>query len=303
MFILTGYLNMARSKRFVGTSFWAVSWLLLLFLTASGTIGKAQGIDVLSGAIIFPNNQGIGNPGETVIYQHTVRNLGPEIDTFDLTAVSSEGWFASVSPEEVTLNGQQETTIFVTIVVSPNAQQGDVDNTIVTVTSQSDPGITDFSTDTTIVPIPMYLPIVANNAGEATPECQLVVQPPDNPPGVDLVVTAISLSPNPPQAGQEATVRVTVKNQGMADVTAGNNFIIDFYDNPIPEPPGPLQAGNLYWGVQGVNFPAGASMTVVGTYSFVLGFHHLYAQVDTDGVVNESNETNNVYGCLGLTIN
>lgn len=238
-----------------------------------------------------------------MIYQHTVRNLGPGTETFDLTVNSSEGWFTNVSPEEVTLSGQQETDIIVTVVVSPNAQQGDVDNTIVTVTSQSDPSVTDFSTDTTIVPIPMFLPMMANNVGEETPDCSLIIQPPDNPPGVDLVVTAISLNPNPPQAGQEATVRVTVKNQGMTDVTAGNNFIIDFYDDPVPEPPGPFQPGVLFWGVQGIDFTAGTSLTFVGTYTFGAGFHHLYAQIDTDGVVEESNETNNVYGCLGLTVN
>ncbi|NIQ10251.1 MAG: hypothetical protein GWO23_11530, partial [Gammaproteobacteria bacterium] len=96
--------------------------------------------------------------------------MGPGTETFDLTVNSSEGWFTNVSPEEVTINGQQETDIIVTVVVSPNAQQGDVDNTIVTVTSQSDPSVTDFSTDTTIVPIPMFLPMMANNAGEETPD-------------------------------------------------------------------------------------------------------------------------------------
>jgi subtilase family serine protease len=154
------------------------------------------------------------------------------------------------------------------------------------------------------VPIPWFLPLVSNNAGQEVPECQLVVPPPANPSGVDLIVTAISLNPNPPQAGQEAVVRVTVKNQGTADVPAGNNFLIDFYDNPSPEPPGAFQAGNVYWGVQGSDFEAGESVTLVGSYTFQNpGFHHLYAQVDTDRAVNEANENNNVYGCLGLTIN
>lgn len=296
---------MALTKRISIIFLWVVFSLFLLFSTSSEGTSPVLAIEgERNGGIIFPDNQGTGGPGETIIYQHTVKNVGQQgPDTFDITADSSENWFASVSPEEVTLNEQEEEDILVTIVVSPNAQEGDVDVTTVTITSQTDPGITDFSTDTTIVPVPIFLPIIANNAGEQTPDCQLVTQPPGNPSGVDLIVTSISLSPNPPQAGQEATVRVTVKNQGVADVITGNNFIIDFYDNPEPEPPGPLQGGDLFWGVQGVDFPAGASQTVVGTYTFTSGFHHLYAQVDTDDTVDESNETNNVYGCLGLAVN
>jgi hypothetical protein len=142
-----------------------------------------------------------------------------------------------------------------------------------------------------------------NNTVEQTPDCQLIPPATDNPPGVDLVVTAVSFNPNPPQAGQEAAVRVTVKNQGMTDVPSGTNFYIDFYDNPLPEPPGPLQEGDLSWGVQGADFEAGESLILVGTYIFEPDFHHIYAQIDTDGSVDESNEDNNVYGCLGLTIN
>jgi hypothetical protein len=295
---------MVQYKRFPSSIVRICFWLFLLFLTSGITIGTAQtGEREPAGAAIFPDNHGKGDPGATVIYEHTVRNVGNGADTFDLTADSSEGWFTTVSPDIVTLNGQQTTTILVTVVVSVNAQQGDVDVTTVTVTSQMNPGISDFATDTTVVPIPMFLPVMSNNAGEESPDCQLVVAPPNNPPGVDLVVTAISLNPNPPQAGQAAVVRVTVKNQGMADVTPGNNFIIDFYDDPAPEPPGPFQPGNIFWGVQGVDFTAGESLTLVSTFTFDSGFHHLYAQIDTDGIVNESNENNNVYGCLGLTVN
>lgn len=304
MSILTGCLNMGQLKPFPTSFVRIFSWLLFLLMSWGIATGAAQTPEEgLNGAIIFPNNEGIGNPGETVIYQHTVTNQGTDPDTFDLTADSSEGWFTNVSPEEVTLNGQQSTTILVTIVVATNAQQGDVDVTTVTVTSQSDPGITDFSTDTTLVPVPVYMPVMLNKTVEETPDCQLMPPVPDNPPGVDLIVTAISFNPNPPQAGQQTVVRVTVKNQGMMDVATGTNFYVDFYDDPVPEPPGPIQQGDLYWGVQGVNFGAGESVTLVGNYMFEPGFHHMYAQVDTDGSVDESNESNNVYGCLGLTVN
>lgn len=305
MSIPTGFLNMAQYKKLSNKIIWLFSWLLLFSLASGISVGAAQtsergGADVS----VTPDNRGKGEPGATVIYQHRVKNLGNVTDTFDITAVSSEGWSNNVSPENVVLLPQQQTTILVTIVVANNAQQGDIDVTTVRATSQNDPGVFDEATDTTVVPIPMYLPLMSNNAGEEAPGCQLVIHPPDNPPGVDLVVTAISLNPNSPTAGQETAVRVTVKNQGMTDVTIGNNFLIDFYDDPNPEPPGPGQIGTLYWGVQGADFEAGESVTLVSTYVFDSpGLHHLYAQVDTDGDVDEANETNNIYGCLALSVN
>ncbi|MFZ0545748.1 MAG: CARDB domain-containing protein [Candidatus Promineifilaceae bacterium] len=278
-------------------------WLSLLLITSGVSIGNAQSIEQ-AGASLYPNNHGKGNPGETVIYTHTLSNVGTGTDTFDLTAVSSEGWFISVSPDVVTLNGQQETTILVTVVVNPNAHQGDVDVTTVKATSQNSPGTSATATDTTVVPIPMFLPVVMYNAGQPAPDCQLDIPSPANPPGIDLVVTAISLTPGSPQVGQAATVRVTVKNQGMTAVSSGNNFLIDFYDDPVPEPPGPLQPGDMYWGAQGGDFTAGQSLTFESAITFnSSGLHRLYAQVDTDQVVAESNENNNIYGCLGVLVN
>ena len=318
MSIPTGYLNMTpsrsarhlaifrislRSSKVPGT--YSICWLLLLFLISGVSTGTAQTIGrTLAGASIFPDNHGVGGPGATVIYVHTLTNVDSGVDTFDLTVDSSAGWSAIVSPDVVTLNGQQQTTILVTVVVSANAQQGEVDVTTVTATSQNDPGIFDSAMDTTVVPIPMFLPIMVYGAGEPPPDCQLVVPPAGNPPGVDLVVTNVSLTPAAPQAGQPVTVRVTAKNQGMGDVPAGNNFLVDFYDKPLPQPPGPFQPGDLFWGVQGVDFTAGASHTLVKTYTFDNpGFHYLYAQIDTDRVVAESNENNNIYGCLEIVVN
>ena len=297
-----GYLNMAQSNRVQGLV--SLGWFALFFLISTISIGNAQTLKQERNSVsVFPNNNGKGEPGATVIYQHTVKNIGAGTETFDLTANSSEGWSTSVSPDVVTLNGNEETMILVTIVVNTNAQQGDVDVTTVKATSQTNPGTSGTATDTTVVPIPMFLPMVSNNSGTDSPNCQLVIPPSNNPPGVDLVVTAISLSPNPPQAGQETIVRITVKNQGMTDVSDGNNFLIDFYVNPVPEPPGPFQPGDIFWGVQGAEFTAGESLTFVDTFTFGSGDHHLYAQIDTDGVVDEIDETNNLYGCLGITVN
>jgi subtilase family serine protease len=95
---------------------------------------------------------------------------------------------------------------------------------------------------------------------------------------------------------------VTIKNQGQTSVSFGNNFYVDFYDNPNPEPPQNLQVGNLAWGVQGSDLGAGQSKTFMANYVFSAGSHRLWAQVDTDRSVTEVNENNNLYGCKALTV-
>jgi hypothetical protein len=128
------------------------------------------------------------------------------------------------------------------------------------------------------------------------------VPPSGNPNGIDLVVTAVTLIPASPQPGQTTSVRVTIKNQGQTSVNVGNNFYLDFYDNPNPEPPQYLQIGNLVWGVQGADMGAGESKTFSANYVFSAGPHRLWAQVDTDRTVNEANENNNLSGCKALNL-
>jgi hypothetical protein len=126
--------------------------------------------------------------------------------------------------------------------------------------------------------------------------------PSGNPAGVDLVVTNIVLVPSNPLPGQTTSVRVTIKNQGQTDVAFGNNFYLDFYDNPNPEPPQHLQIGNIAWGVQGSDMEAGTSKTYIANFVFGAGSHRLWAQVDTDQTVGEANENNNLYGCKALNV-
>ena len=146
------------------------------------------------------------------------------------------------------------------------------------------------TTTVTIVAPPgdIYLPIIFRN-----------YTPPPPPTGPDLVVTGISVAPNPPEAGQSATVYVTVKNQGNRPVAYGNNFYVDFY---VDSEPAPLLRGDIEWGVQGSWFGVGESRTLSGSYIFTEGTHQLYAQADTDSTVTETNENNNVLGPVPLNV-
>jgi hypothetical protein len=272
--------------------------VVLLALSAGWLVAAPQA----AGLTLEPDNSGSGRPGETVIYVHTLTNEGDGPDTITLTADSSRNWPVTVSPDEISLNPMEETLVLVTLVVPASAQAGQIDVTTVTATSEVDPSVTASATDTTLVPSPVLLPMAFGSGSVEPTECQLVIPPAANPVGIDLVVTAITILPGTPPAGQVATVAVTIKNQGQTSVSLGNNFYLDFYVDPVPEPPGPQQIGDLSWGVQGADLPAGASRTYGADFVFGPGWHHLYAQVDTDNTVVEANENNNVFGCMSLYI-
>jgi uncharacterized membrane protein len=277
----------------------------------------------IAGVSIVPNIAATAAPGETVVYTHTVQNLGNAQDTINLEVISNQGWNVTVMPSSVNLIAGQQIDIEVSVDVPPGAADATVDVTTVTATSAFDPGVSDSAQDTTTVSgkgLPaVFMPAMfkAQPGGGPTPTptssptpsptatsipCILTIPPSGNPPGVDLVVTNIVLVPAAPQPGQTTSVRVTIKNQGQTDVTFGNNFYLDFYDNPNPQPPQPLQIGNIAWGIQGSDMEAGTSKTFTANYVFSAGFHRLWAQVDTDQTVNEVNENNNLYGCKGVNV-
>jgi len=126
---------------------------------------------------------------------------------------------------------------------------------------------------------------------------------PNVPPLPDLVVTSIEVFPSRPIINEPVTVRVTIKNQGDADVPLGpppQNFYTDLYVDPDVLPINLFQDGVWYWGVQAYWLPAGESYTLVTTTHDIFDevrTYSLYAQVDTDNhVAPEQNENNNVLG-------
>lgn len=304
-----------------------------MWLTATSVISPAFSATVVNTTIISgtpqlgveigPDHVGTGTPGNTVQYQHTVTNTGILTDTYVLSAVSSRLWFVQVSPQLLTLNPGETGTIQVTIAVPDTANNGDVDVTTVSAASQTSSMIADIATDTTTIeetvpgtPV-IYLPIVIKPEAvpptptptptpSVTPTPTATATPsvtptPCSPTGIDLVVTAIQVQPNPPINGQPATVYVTIRNQGSVNVPFGNNFYLDFYVDRVPAP---VVQGDLFWGVQGADLTAGTSRTYSAQYTFTSGSHQLWAQVDTDNTVNECpQENNNILGPVVLTVN
>jgi hypothetical protein len=112
----------------------------------------------------------------------------------------------------------------------------------------------------------------------------------------DLIVEDVTVVPSTPHVNSSLLVEVTIKNQGPVDVPLGNNFFADLYVDPGGEP-APGRPGDVQWGVQYFWVAAGESHILTTTLVFTdTGTHYLYARVDTDGTVKESNEQNNLFG-------
>jgi hypothetical protein len=135
------------------------------------------------------------------------------------------------------------------------------------------------------------------------PEAPPSAESPEIPPLPDLVVERIEVVPVRPYIGDEVTIRVTIANQGATDVPDGYNFYTDLYVDPAIVPIQLGQPSQAKWGCQYWWVPKGGSYTLQTTYVFTdVKNYVLYAQVDTDGTVGESNENNNVFGPLVVEV-
>ncbi|MBN1815174.1 MAG: hypothetical protein JXA14_25300 [Anaerolineae bacterium] len=124
-----------------------------------------------------------------------------------------------------------------------------------------------------------------------------VPRSPEIPPLPDLVITDIDLIPAAPVLGEVTIIRVTIYNRSQYDVTPGNNFWSDLYIDPAIVPIQLGQDGVAEWPCQATWVPAGGYHTLETTYIFDdVKVYALWAQVDTDGHVQEANEHNNVWG-------
>jgi hypothetical protein len=123
---------------------------------------------------------------------------------------------------------------------------------------------------------------------------------PNGPALPDLIVAKIETVPEEPLINEEVLIRVTIENQGTADVSLGpppNNFYTDLYIDPAMVPINLGQDGVMAWPCQAWWVPAGGSWTLETTFVFTdVRMYTVYAQVDTDGDVAELNENNNVHG-------
>ena len=99
---------------------------------------------------LSPGQEESVDPGEEIAYAHLLTNTGNGPDTFTLSALSSQGWAVTYSPDP-TLAAGASTTIHVTVAVPADAIAGTVDKTTLTAESEFDSSLAVIATDTTMV--------------------------------------------------------------------------------------------------------------------------------------------------------
>jgi hypothetical protein len=137
-------------------------------------------------------------------------------------------------------------------------------------------------------------PPAAPPAATPTPTPEVGVQFPKLP---DYVVEGIRVKPSSPVAGITTTIFITISNKGTANASDRSGaFWTDLYIDPRSYPVQLSHDGVYSW--QRYNYdmdltdlPLVLTMTYVFTQAKV---YNLYAQVDTDDHVTETNESNNV---------
>jgi hypothetical protein len=119
--------------------------------------------------------------------------------------------------------------------------------------------------------------------------------------GPDLVVE-ITLDPPAPAAGQVVTIRVTARNVGTS--AASGQVRVHLYVDPVQRPPEATTPGAFPL-ISVPGLPAGGSTAAERTYTFTTDGcdHIIYAWIDRDDEIAESDETNNLASlqvCVGV---
>jgi len=122
-------------------------------------------------------------------------------------------------------------------------------------------------------------------------------------PSPDLAIESITPSPAVPAAAAVVTITITVRNQGGAcDVaTCPNGFFVDFYQHRAAPPGGAPDYGDFDCQVSSLA-AGGTAACAFGVVYPAAGTFSMWAQVDIDWFVTESNENNNLFGPQSLTV-
>jgi len=148
----------------VGTGIYANTLIITATSNSSGSV-RDQVTDLTvsnweHGLEFAPSRSDTDWPGTQAHYTHVITNTGNYTDTFVINHTSSRGWSVSVSPSVVTIGGWPiprpsgavyTATVYVTVTIPPLgiAFGGDVDHTVITVTSRTDPTLKRAVVDTT----------------------------------------------------------------------------------------------------------------------------------------------------------
>jgi hypothetical protein len=108
----------------------------------------------------------------------------------------------------------------------------------------------------------------------------------------DLVIDSLTIDPASPSAGQPVTITVVVKNQG--DAATVNGFHLALYVEPSDNPPTSTTVDTAHT-TYGLPLPVNGTFKYTRTGQILAtSTPKIYAWVDKENLVSESDETNNL---------
>jgi hypothetical protein len=132
-----------------------------------GTTSQFSGGFLLAGGALTPTSITITvSSSATVIYTHTLTNVGQCTDAITLSAASELGWLETYQPLQVTLDRGMTATVTVTITVPDGLTKRAIDKTVVTATSGLIPCAIATAEDIVVFEFKIHLPLVIRDYEE-----------------------------------------------------------------------------------------------------------------------------------------
>lgn len=226
--------------------------------------------------LITPNRSGTALPDSTVVFTHTVTNIGTNPDSYRLTVAESSGLPTFVAPDLVDLGPGESQTISVTIRLPLGLAAGAEAFARVTATSLGQAGVSGSATDEITIGRVAGVDLAAaqvrgvgtsggqivldsltlRNTGNAVDSFELSFEDVAGVPGglsLQLNPGTITLGPNdvlrsigaratvPSSVPEERTRRVRIVARSLFDPSVSDSVIVDVVyqtDAPPPPPPG-----------------------------------------------------------------
>lgn len=133
-----------------------------------GTTSQFSNGFLLAGGALTPASITVTvSSSATVIYTHTLTNVGQCTDTFALSAASELGWLETYQPLQVTLDRGMTATLTVTITVPDGLTKRAIDKTVVTATSGLIPCAIATAEDIVVLEFKIHLPLVIRDYEES----------------------------------------------------------------------------------------------------------------------------------------
>jgi RHS repeat-associated protein len=120
--------------------------------------------------------------------------------------------------------------------------------------------------------------------------------------GPDLTITNSVPSKTNPAVGESISLTTYIKNQGTTALTSSNYIYTGYYYDRATAPTTSTSYNSQSVLIQAINPGVTATTTKSSIAFFTAGQHNIWVLVDRNGSITETNETNNVYGPITITV-